>query len=233
MTTTPRRAPKPAPPPSPVHETEVEPSRNACQFTDLPSAFLAWQQSQPALADVSTLSELLQLARSLNDYGLTLRHRLDECDTTGAVRLSAVITSAFGDEFSSGPLPLPVQSTPQDFIQARILTTELVLGIARDATAADFDAPAQPGTEAKSEPAHPIPAAAPAQPTPAPQAEIDALRLQIETLPQEWIDYLTAAFQTQFEIPAGRKISDLIKSVEHIAFLRSILPQQSAAADGS
>jgi hypothetical protein len=125
MTTTPRRAPKPAPPPSP----EAEPSSNPCQFTELPAAFLAWQRQHGATHSAATLSDLLALARSLNDYGLTLRHAVIDCEA--ATRIEAIISHSTGI-LRSGPLPLPIQATAADFIQARILTTELVLGIAKE-----------------------------------------------------------------------------------------------------
>jgi hypothetical protein len=228
MTTTPRRAPKAAPPPSPSPEPETP--------WDLPSAFLAWQRQQPALADVSTLSGLLQLVRSLNDFNLTLRHALIETET--ATHIEAVVEHASGHVVGSGPLPLPLQASPLDFIQARILTTELVLGIARDATTQDFGElgviPAGaveffPVTEPQPAPtpATPSPIAAPT-PIAADPAEIDALRLQIETLPPDWQAYLTEAFRAEFGLPADRKVSPAIKSTAHLTFLRSLLPQQSA-----
>lgn len=238
MTTTPRRAPKPAPPPSPIPETKTTSQQGP--FPDLPTAFLAWQQQQPALADVSTLSELLQLVRSLNGFGMFLRHELDESDA--AIRLNAVLEHVSAEVIRSGPLPLPIQSTAADFIQARILTTELVLGIARDATTADFEAPADTNatdtsvtvstTPVSTTPVStPVTPAAAPTPTPAPQAEIDALRLQIETLPADWQAYLTEAFRAQFGLAADQKVSPAIKSTEHLAFLRSILPGQSVTAD--
>jgi hypothetical protein len=213
MTTTPRRAPKPAPPPSP--DTTPEPC-------DLPAAFLAWQRSNAATQSAATLSDLLQLTRSLNAYGMTLRHELIDCEAV--TRIEAVVEHTSTEVIRSGPLPLPIQATAADFIQARILTTELVLGIAKeDAAAATTE---EVFIAVKPDPA-PItpPTAAPVE---APKAEIDALRLQIEALPPDWITYITEAFRAQFGLPADHKISPAIKSVEHLAFIRSILPSQAA-----
>ena len=227
MTTTPRRAPKPAPPPSP----EAEPSAKTpvgeliageIDFTDLHSAFVAWQHnSTSAIHSAATLGELLTLARSLNDYGITLRHQVIDCEA--ATRIEAVISRG-DDWYTSGPLPLPIQATAADFIQARILTTELVLGIAKEEAAAATTE--EVFIAVKTDPAPITPPTA--APVAAPQAEIDALRLQIEALPPDWITYITEAFRAQFGLPADHKISPAIKSTDHLAFIRSILPSQAA-----
>jgi hypothetical protein len=223
MTTTPRRAPKPAPPPSP--EAELTPGRLTIgepEIIDLHGAFLAWQRHGPdAVHSAATLSDLLTLARSLNDYGLTLRHQLIDCEA--ATRIEAIISRG-DDWYTSGPLPLPIQATAADFIQARILTTELVLGIAKEEAAAATTEEVFIAVKPTPEPD----AAPTAAPVEAPKAEIDALRLQIEALPPDWITYITEAFRAQFGLPADHKISPAIKSTEHLAFIRSILPSQAA-----
>jgi len=230
MTSTPRRAPKPAPPPtSQAPETQEQsiPEHPAlAENTTLSAAFLAWQRQQNGSHNASTLTELLQLSRSLNSYGLTLRHALIDTDTS--TRIEAVIEHTSGGVIGSGPLPLPITASVADFIEARIFTTELVLGIAKQEVAA---APATVAQLQATETPTPASAAVPAPaaaPVAADQAAIDALRLHIETLPPDWQTYLTEAFRAQFGLPADRKISPAIKSTDHIAFLRSLLPQQAA-----
>jgi len=245
MTTTPRRAPKPAPPPKP--EAELTPGQiiiGEPEINDLPTAFIAWQRSNAATHSAATLGDLLTLARSLNDYGMTLRHQVIDCEAATRIEaIEAVVEHLSGDVIRSGPLPLPITATATDFIQARVLTTELVLGIAREdakeqSKAADLAAHKEAArvSEQMRDMAvafgiggNPAPITPPtAAPVEAPKAEIDALRLQIEALPPDWITYITEAFRAQFGLPADHKISPAIKSTEHLAFIRSILPSQAA-----
>lgn len=221
MTTTPRRAPKPAAPPAAEHSIPVP--------DDFEQALIAWQQQQPAEHSATTVGELLQLARSLNPYGILLRHELIETETS--IRMAAVLEHRTGRSISSGPVPLPIQTNPGDFIQARILTTELVLGIARGEapTAAAPAAPPAPAPAPKPAPA-PTLAPAAAQPAAADQAEIEAVRLQVLGLPEEWREYIATMFRAEFGLAEGNAISPAIKSTEHVAFIRSILPAQPSAS---
>lgn len=75
----------------------------------------------------------------------------------------------------------------------------------------------------------PTPDADPAS-TPAPADEINAVKAIIESLTPEWQDYLITLFRAEFGIAANRKISTAIKSVAHVAFLRSKLPPSPSAA---